>query len=227
MLSQKIEVDVEQPLREFQGKNREMQGISTIQGNLAALAREQEEAQKRSERVLAKGGKAGTQKVSSAISNVKDANQQWDSQAPFVFEQLQALDESRVNHLRDVLTQLQTHEVDQLEKSRVSAESCLNILLNVVTADEISAFVARSTGGASRLPLQRSSGAASSAAPFALAPPAPALSSRTPTTPQQSYEAPAMLAPPTPTPSRSIDDGRSVRSATSGGAMQPPQGTFT
>ncbi|MCJ1479761.1 hypothetical protein MMC13_008447 [Lambiella insularis] len=219
-LAQKIEADVEQPLRIFQNKNREMQGISTIQGNLAALAKELDEAQKKSERVLAKGGKAGTQKVSSAISNVQDANQQWNSQAPFVFEQLQALDESRVNHLRDVLTQLQTHEVDQLERSRVSAESCLNVLLNVDTADEVSAFVARNTGGASRMPLQRQSRVASTATPSSPVPPTPSLSGRAPTTPQQPYEAPAMLAPPTPTPSRSVDDGRSVRSATSG-AMQP------
>ncbi|MCJ1388852.1 hypothetical protein MMC18_001702 [Xylographa bjoerkii] len=221
-LAQKIEVDVERPLREYQSRNREMQGISTIQGNLAALAKELEDAQKKSDRALAKGGKADTKKVSSAISDVQGANQQWDSQAPFVFEQLQALDESRVNHLRDALTQLQTHEVDQLERSRVSAENCLNVLLNVVTADEISMFVAKNSGGSTRAPAQRASRAGSNAMPSTPAPPTPALSNRAMMTPQASYEAPIALAPPTPTPSRSVDDGRSERSATSGGPMQPP-----
>ncbi|MCJ1398211.1 hypothetical protein MMC11_001408 [Xylographa trunciseda] len=219
-LAQKIEVDVERPLREYQSKNREMQGISTIQGNLASLARELEEAQKKSEKALAKGVKADTKKVSGAISDVRSANQQWDSQAPFVFEQLQALDESRVNHLRDALTQLQTHEMDQLERSRVSAENCLNVLLNVDTADEISTFVARNSGGTTRI--QRVSRAGSSATPSTPAPPTPALSNRATMTPQASYEAPIALAPPTPTPSRSVDDGRSERSAVSGGAMQVP-----
>ncbi|MCJ1380945.1 hypothetical protein MMC17_004054 [Xylographa soralifera] len=221
-LAQKIEVDVERPLREYQSKNREMQGISTIQGNLAALARDLEDAQKRSEKALAKGGRADTKKVSSAISDVQGANQQWVSQAPFVFEQLQALDESRVNHLRDALTQLQTHEVDQLERSRLSAETCLNVLLNVDTADEISTFVARNSGGTTRMPAQRPSRAGSNATPSTPAPPTPVPSSRATMTPQASYEAPIALAPSTPTPSRSVDDGRSERSAMFGGAMQPP-----
>ena len=201
-----------------------MQGLSTIQGNLASLARELEDAQKRSEKALAKGGKADTKKVSTAISDVQGANQQWDSQAPFVFEQLQALDESRVNHLRDVLTQLQTHEVDQLERSRVSAESCLNVLLNVDTADEISAFVARNSGAATQMAVQRVSRAGSSAAPSTPTPSTPALSNRATVTSQAPYEAPIALAPPTPTPSRAVDDGHSERSTASGGALQPPSG---
>ena len=201
-----------------------MQGVSTIQGNLAVLARELEDAQKRSEKALAKGGRADAKKVSSAISEVQGANQQWSSQAPFVFEQLQALDESRVNHLRDTLTQLQTHEVDQLERSRVSAENCLNVLLNVDTADEISTFVARNSGGTTRRPIPRSSRAGSNATTSSPAPPTPALSNRALATPQASYEAPIALAPPTPTPSKSVDDGRSERSAVSGGAMQAPSG---
>lgn len=141
MLAQRIEADVERPLREYQTKNREMQSMSTIQGNLAAMAREVDAAQKRSDKIKEKGGKAG--RTPNADSDLEVANQQWHSQAPFVFEQLQALDETRVNHLRDVLTQLQTHEVDQIERSRITAESCLNALLNVDTADEISTFVAR------------------------------------------------------------------------------------
>ena len=178
MLAQKIEIDVERPLREFQTMNREMQGITTIQGNLQSIAKELEEAQKRSEKLLAKGAKADTNKVSFAASNVQDALQQWQSQAPFVFEQLQALDESRVNHLRDVLTQLQTHEVDQLERSRLSAESCLNVLLNVNTADDVSTFVARNTGGTPTISPRKQSRASSNLGSFSPLPTSPAQSAR-------------------------------------------------
>ena len=121
-----------------------MQAMSTIQGNLASMGKDLETAQKRVEKI--KSGRSSAAKVANAKGDVDTANQQWESQAPYVFEQLQALDENRVNHLRDVLTQLQTHELDQLEKSRVAAESCLNALLNVDTTDEISNFVARSSG---------------------------------------------------------------------------------
>ena len=196
MLAIRIEVDVERPLREYQHKNREMQSMSTIQGNLVAMAKECEEAQKRSDRLKAKGGKADANKVSNATSEVETANQQWESQAPFVFEQLQALDESRLNHLRDVLTQFETHEVDQVERNRVTAESCLNVLLNLNTGDEISTFVARTSGGRPDI-LQRRQ-------------------SRTPTIPT--------AAPPTP--ARSVDDRRSEKSGATGVPPVTPKSSF-
>ena len=140
-----MEADVERPLRQYQRDSREMQAMSTIQGNLGAVAKELDAAQKRVEKIM--GGKGHAKNLSDATNGAEAINREWQSQAPYVFEQLQALDENRVNHLRDVLTQLQTHEVDQVERNRVSAESCLNALLSVDTKDEISAFVARNSAG--------------------------------------------------------------------------------
>lgn len=145
MLASKMESDVERPLKEYQSKSREMQAMTTIQGNLASVAKEVDNAHKKASKLS--GGKSSANKVANATSDVEAANQQWDSQAPYVFEQLQSLDETRVNHLRDVLTQLETHEVDLVERNRTTAESCLNALLNVDTSDEISTFVARVSGG--------------------------------------------------------------------------------
>ena len=196
VLATRIEADVERPLREYQRKNRELQSMSTMQGNLTAIAKECEEAQKRSDRLKAKGGKADAHKVSNATSDAESANQQWESQAPYVFEQLQALDESRLNHLRDVLTQFETHEVDQVERNRVTAESCLNVLLNVNTGDEISTFVARTSEGRSDIPQRRQS--------------------RTPT----------ISAGAPPTPARSVDDRRSERQAAVGVPPVTPKSGF-
>ncbi|KAL9599215.1 MAG: hypothetical protein Q9219_003996 [cf. Caloplaca sp. 3 TL-2023] len=145
-LAQRMEADVERPLRTYQRESREMQAMSTIQGNLAAVAKELDAAQRRVEKI--KAGKSTASKIAEATSSAEAIDREWQSQAPYVFEQLQALDENRVNHLRDVLTQLQTHEADQVERSRVSAESCLNVLLNVDTKEEISTFVARTSAGA-------------------------------------------------------------------------------
>ncbi|KAK5443519.1 Suppressor of Profilin deletion [Exophiala xenobiotica] len=179
-LATKIETDVETPLRQFASRNREMQALSTTQGNLNSLAKELVNAQRKA----AKGGR----KADSASSTVEDSSREWESQAPYVFEQLQALDETRVNHLRDVLTQYQTHELDATEKNRLSAESCLNALLNVETADEIKTFAARASGGRGSVPRRRSS-AAESARPA---------SSR-------------LGPPPTPPPPRNADDRQSQR----------------
>ncbi|KAI5193668.1 hypothetical protein E4T39_08852 [Aureobasidium subglaciale] len=143
VLAQRIEVDVERPLRDFGSTSREMQAMSTIQGNLTSMARDVENAQKKSERLNNKG----SNNAGRADSELEGAQSQWSSQAPYVFESLQSLDESRLNHLRDVLTQFQTHEIDAIEKTRVSAESVLNILLNIETADEIKTYALRVASG--------------------------------------------------------------------------------
>ena len=192
VLASKMETDVERPLKEYQQKNREMQNMSTIQGNLAAIAKEVDNAHKKASKLS--GGKSSANKVANVTSDVEAANLQWESQAPYVFEQLQSLDETRTNHLRDVLTQLETHEVDLVERNRVTAESCLNALLNVETSEEISTFVARLSGGS----------AASMTEP-------PRLSSRGGTTAPASNNAPrttppAPQAPPSTTPSRTRED---------------------
>ncbi|KIX04185.1 uncharacterized protein Z518_07739 [Rhinocladiella mackenziei CBS 650.93] len=179
-LATKIETDVENPLRNFATRNREMQALASTQGNLNSIAKELASAQKKA----AKGGR----KADTASTAAEDASRQWESQAPYVFEQLQALDETRINHLRDVLTQFQTHEVDSIEKSRLSAESCLNALLNLETADEIKTFAARTSGGPSTA-LRRRSSAAASARP----------------------SSPQIRAPPTPPPPRHTEDRQSQR----------------
>lgn len=124
-----------------------MTGMSTIQGNLAAMAKELEESQDRSEKLGKKGGKASAQKVDSAASKLQNARQQWDSQAPYVFESLQALDEARLNQLRDLLTQYETYEADKIERNRKTVEDTLTVLLDVDTAQEIKSWAASSVAG--------------------------------------------------------------------------------
>ena len=120
-----------------------MSAMSTVQGNLAAMAKDVESAQQKTDKLRGRGDKAEAGKVANANSDLDTAQTHWESQAPYVFENLQALDETRLNHLRDVLTQYQTHEVDQVERNRITAEQCLNVLLNVETADEIKTFAMR------------------------------------------------------------------------------------
>ncbi|KAK4947105.1 Suppressor of Profilin deletion [Elasticomyces elasticus] len=143
-LAAKIEVDVEQPLREFTSANREMQNMSTIQGNLAAMAKDVEKAKQKVEKLQSRGE---TGKVAGANSELDTAEAQWESQAPYVFENLQAVDEARLNRLRDVLTQYQTHEVDLVQKSQTTAEHCLNVLLSLQTEDEIKTFAIKAVQG--------------------------------------------------------------------------------
>jgi hypothetical protein len=146
-LFQRIEKDVEEPLRNFSTTNREYQQMSTMGGNLSAMAKELEGAQDKSEKLSKKGGKASSQKVDQATSRLQNAEQQWDSQAPFIFETLQALDERRLNHLRDVLTQFETHQADSVERNRVTVEQTLGALLEIDTAQEIKNWSQATTAG--------------------------------------------------------------------------------
>lgn len=143
--------------------------MGNIAGNLAAISKELSSAQKKAQKLEARGGS----RAGGASSSLEDAQAQWDSQAPFVFEQLQALDEVRINHLRDVLTQFQTHELDVVEKVKVSAESCINALLNVETADEIKAFAARTKNQTSVAPTRQDSMSTSARPSGSSVPPTP------------------------------------------------------
>lgn len=203
-----VENDVEHALRGFQNK-REMQNIGTISANLQSMAKELDEAQERAAKLTKKGGRASAQKVDQATSRLEAAQQQWESQAPFIFESLQALDEQRVNHLRDVLTQLMTHEVDQAARTQTSAEDVLNTLLEVQTDQEIKNFANKTTAG--RPKLEKS--AANPRQGGAAAGP-PSLAGRTPS-----------LAPPSISGHREDDDGVSehsgFREKDQGGAYMP------
>ena len=189
---------MERPLREYSSKNRDMQSMPGIQSNLAGLAKNVENAQKKVDKAKGKGTK-GADKLASAVAEADEINQQWDSRAPFVYEQLQAADEGRLNHLRDVLTQFETHEVDQVERGRQAAESCLNVLLNVETADEIKTFAAKHTGDRAPVSPVMSRRQTSQAEPPQMAPSTPAAVS----TP---------VAEPLEPPSRNQDDAASQRS---------------
>lgn len=124
-----------------------MQNISTIQANLQNMAKELDDAQKKSEALNRKAGKTSAAKIDQAASRLESANNQWDSQAPFIFETLQALDETRLNQLRDVMTQYGTYEGEQAQQKQSDAESVLNSLLDYHTSNEIQAYVARVTNG--------------------------------------------------------------------------------
>ena len=152
-LAAKIQADVETPLRSYSSTNHELSSMGNMSGNLAAIAKDLSAARKKAQKLEGKG----SDRAEGAKSSVDDANSQWDSQAPFVFEQLQSADEARINHLRDVLTQYQTHELDQVERGRSSAEHCLSALLEIETSDEIKAFATKARGQAGSAPLRQDS----------------------------------------------------------------------
>ncbi|OLN95841.1 Cytoskeletal protein syp1 [Colletotrichum chlorophyti] len=178
IFASQLEKDVEAPLRNFQSR-KEMQNMQTISANLTAMARDLEDAQKKTDALTRKGPKTNTQKMADATARLESATQQWDSQAPFIFESLQALDEQRVNQLRDLLTQYETHESDQAQRNQTRAADTLASMLEISTEQEIASFKERVLAGRPRLEKRVTTSRQSSGVPTSqtLAPPPPPPSS--------------------------------------------------
>lgn len=221
LFAQRVEKDVEQDLRQFQ-QRKEFQNMTTMSANLSAIAKELEDAKEKADKLTKKGGKASALKVDQATARLESATGQWESQAPFILETLQALDEQRCNHIRDVLTQLQTHEVDQADRLRATANDALTTILEADTSKEVENFANRATGG--RVKLERRTGTGTGSI------------ERTPTATRQSSvgnvqppsTADSSLAPP-PTAASFNDDDRSDHStpgAEKSGRYQPRQVPF-
>jgi hypothetical protein len=145
--AQKIELEVERPIRDFASRNPEWSGVKTMESNLGAAAKAIDVAEERAEKLRKRGQKAKAQQVAEAASAVSNANAEWDSQAPPVFEKLQAADESRCNSLRDALTRLQTLELDHAQSAMQAAEATLTVILDISTSDEIKGFASKATLG--------------------------------------------------------------------------------
>jgi hypothetical protein len=176
--------------------------MATITGNLQAISKDVDNAQKKADKLKEKGGKAAAGKVATAASDVENAQGQWDSQAPYVFERLQAVDEARIDHLRNVLTQYQTHVIESSSTISTSAEECLNALLNVQTADEIKTFALKATR---TLPASTAAKRRMSRADIQ----SPGLSATDPGSSLSPTTSLAVPVPPLPRP----DDGSSQRSS--------------
>lgn len=160
-LSDRIEQDVELPLRNFSQRSS-FGEMTTMSSNLTSIAKSLDEAQAATEKLGRKGGKASTQKIDAAASKLESARQQWESQAPYIFESLQALDESRINQLRDVLTQYQTLESDCAQRAQDTSVATLSQVIEIATETEILAFVNKMTHGRTpRAPPTRASTTAS------------------------------------------------------------------
>jgi hypothetical protein len=154
-LADRIEKDIEHPLRNFSSR-KDFQNMNTMSNNLSTMAKDLDESQNAVDKLTKKGGRANTSKVESATSKLESATGQWESQAPFIFESLQALDESRVNNLRDLLTQYQTHESNSAQRVQENAMETLALMLEINTEKEIESFVHRATAGKAKLPTRNS-----------------------------------------------------------------------
>lgn len=212
--AERVEKDVEQPLRVFQ-QRKDVVNMNTISNNLATMAKTLEDARDKSDKIGKRGGKASAQKADAASSKLDSATQQWESQAPFVFESLQAFDESRINQLRDLLTQYQTHETDCAQRNQESSATALAQVLEVSTETEVQAFANKATLGKAKLPIRTSTRRSSTAGtPTSTGPPSTGGSAVVPPPAIQAIEPQPEREEPAPLPDRDVKESKLRRLGT-------------
>lgn len=155
LLAERIEQDIEHPLRVFH-HNKDATLINTMASNLASVVKEMDDARDKADKLNKKRGKGSTQKVDAAASKLESASQQWESQSPYIFESLQSLDELRINQMRDLLTQYQSLESDQAQRTQDRAVETLAQMIEISTETEVHQFV-ESVSSSRPKPLSRSS----------------------------------------------------------------------
>ncbi|KAK9450441.1 uncharacterized protein V1518DRAFT_382069, partial [Limtongia smithiae] len=141
----KISSEMMSPIRQHGERSPALVEMPAIQQNLARVAQDIDEAEEKAEKYKRKGSK----KVAGANQYVNNTVAEWDSQAPLVFEKLQAIDHARFLMLKDVLTRFSTSEVDKAQRIVSLCEANLNEFLSFEPEDEIEMFaVGIQTNGA-------------------------------------------------------------------------------
>lgn len=128
----KIHHDVEQPLRHFSSQPQ-WEDMKTLHRELETLAHTYQ---------------SNDDKLRKKNKHPDDETRaQWESQAPYLLEQSEIIDESRLGYLKNSLTTFGTIEADYSDKSLKISEKILNNVLSFEPLDELAAFAAQVSKG--------------------------------------------------------------------------------
>ncbi|KAF5093411.1 hypothetical protein D0Z00_004074 [Geotrichum galactomycetum] len=128
----KIHHDVEQPLRHFSSQPQ-WEDMKTLHKELETLAHTYQ---------------SNDDKLRKKSKHPDDETRaQWESQAPYLLEQSEVIDESRLGYLKNSLTTFGTIEADYSDKSLKISEKILNNVLSFEPLDELAAFAAQVSKG--------------------------------------------------------------------------------
>lgn len=119
----KIHQDVEQPLRRYTSQSSQWQDMRVLQNELDTLSHTFNDAERKKK-------------------HTDEVRAQWEAQAPYILEQVETIDTSRLGLLKNLLTTFGTIEADKSEKSLKVSEGLLNNVLSYEPTDDIAAFAA-------------------------------------------------------------------------------------
>ena len=134
----RIRQDVEQPIRQFV-KTTQWTDVKGLHDMFDSLAESYSSYEQQLEKLHRKPGK-NQQQMNIAQHSLDETRSQWESQAPYVLEQIQTADEGRLAYLKSALTTFVTVEEDRYKMSLKESEVILNSVLSFEPSNEVSAF---------------------------------------------------------------------------------------
>ncbi|KAI1316777.1 hypothetical protein EDD11_009516 [Mortierella claussenii] len=109
--SLRISNEIERPLRDFARTHPEWQNLALAEGNCNRLAKEFDEKQvkvakytKTAEKLSGKKGEAAEQKLMDYTKQLENTRTAWRLEGPVVLQKYQGLDQSRLEHLKQIVT---------------------------------------------------------------------------------------------------------------------------
>lgn len=128
-LAHKLQHDVEQPLRRYcSSKSPQWMDMKVLQDELETLGQNFKNSV--------------DQRKKKHGDSPEEVRAQWENQAPYILEQVETIDESRLGHLKNLLTTFGTLEADKSEKTMKISEMVLNSILSYEPLDDVAAYAA-------------------------------------------------------------------------------------
>lgn len=144
----KIHHDIEQPLRYFCAKSPQWADMKVLHDELDTLSH----SFKVNDDKLDKLRKKKHGQTEAQQHSLDEVRAQWESQAPYILEQAEVIDESRLGYLKNLLTTFGTIEADRSEKSLKISEGVLNNILSFEPIDDVAAYAAQVSKGGEMAP---------------------------------------------------------------------------
>ncbi|OLL22803.1 Cytoskeletal protein syp1 [Neolecta irregularis DAH-3] len=139
----KLAEEIEFTLLAFEAHDEDWHGMRHVESNIASLAKYVELAEGKVEKVKKKG-KALPTKVEQVLESMSIVRGQWETEAPFVFERFQAIDERRLEFIKDIYHKYENLEIEQAKRKTEISDGVLLDIGNLSVKSEIDNYVQRS-----------------------------------------------------------------------------------
>ncbi|PWN45477.1 hypothetical protein IE81DRAFT_344781 [Ceraceosorus guamensis] len=117
------------------------ESVSAALREIASLESQLAKDQKKAESASSKKVAAAQNKASETAAHLAQANDAWETEAPFAFEAYQRIDQARLDLLKETITKWETAQSDAATRLMSTAEKTMQASLSFDTQAEMTEFI--------------------------------------------------------------------------------------